>query len=787
MPTHRVSSLLTRGAKSAMRRAVIGTATAILFVLLCLPIAAEAQTSCCTVRGNINCDAGGVVNLTDATVLINYLFVTFQPLCCPEAANTNGDPAGNINLTDVTKLINYLFVTFEPLAPCAGNELTFEAREAVFALVDSAYTDMFGGPPDSVATELTAFLLTLPEISAAGVIDSISVWARFTDGRSLVIPNNFPSSGDAAPVEEWDLPPADAGLPDGFVVPPRRFPDSDPLLKPKAEPTGFGPNDMELPSSLQARLISTVKSPCYTQNLSHLRDILDDNGYVTTIGAGSVASLFDVDGDGFFYTYGHGGPGIDKDANSFLGLWTTTTPTKATDSIFASLLRRDELVYMMAEDYDPDSQTCNNRFRYGYTGKFVAQFMYFVPNSIVIVNSCQSDSIASLRQGFFTAGASVFCGWSKAVLGPPARRASEFLIDRLLGANASVLTAVESPPQRAFDIDRVWQDMQSRGIDTDPSNGAKLRVRRLQNHFGLLAPSIQYMYTVESTDSFFVIGMFGSDPGSHGRVIIGGTELPILEWTPTMITTFIPNSGLGSAGPVTVEVDGLMGPSSSIKRRSNSVNLTEWRGQFTYTQHDAGSLTSTIVINAHIRADIHPFRTAPHETPTHFAIVFGAAEDSYGTVEATGQFSYTYPGPSPQSTDTWSWSGSDVVKGLWDPYPNVFALNGHIQTATHKFNLGITAVATSGIFETLVNIPNGFQGTDPFTTGTTSEAIGLYDSPPYIYIDMSNAWEILAGQRSDTVCCSHDPANTTDDPDVIHALFWPTILPYFPPDTTQGL
>jgi sugar lactone lactonase YvrE len=76
-------------------------------------------TQCCIgATGNVDGDAGDVVNLTDLTQLINHLFVTFQPLDCPAEANTNGDAGMQVTLSDVTQLVNYLFVTFEPLADC---------------------------------------------------------------------------------------------------------------------------------------------------------------------------------------------------------------------------------------------------------------------------------------------------------------------------------------------------------------------------------------------------------------------------------------------------------------------------------------------------------------------------------------------------------------------------------------------------------------------------------------------------------------------------------------------
>lgn len=73
---------------------------------------------CIEVTGNINNDPNGRVNLSDLTLLVNYLFLNGPPLPCPSAANTSGDIGCIVSLTDVTLLVNHLFVTYEPLAPC---------------------------------------------------------------------------------------------------------------------------------------------------------------------------------------------------------------------------------------------------------------------------------------------------------------------------------------------------------------------------------------------------------------------------------------------------------------------------------------------------------------------------------------------------------------------------------------------------------------------------------------------------------------------------------------------
>jgi len=74
------------------------------------------NTCCAGTVGNVNDDANEDVTLTDLTLLVNRLFVTFEAVPCFEEADVNTD--GQLSLTDLTELVNHLFVTFEPLADC---------------------------------------------------------------------------------------------------------------------------------------------------------------------------------------------------------------------------------------------------------------------------------------------------------------------------------------------------------------------------------------------------------------------------------------------------------------------------------------------------------------------------------------------------------------------------------------------------------------------------------------------------------------------------------------------
>ncbi|MBI5265732.1 MAG: hypothetical protein HY851_00725, partial [candidate division Zixibacteria bacterium] len=76
-----------------------------------------ATTPCCAgLSGNIDCDQAGAVDISDLSRLIDYLFITFEPLCCVAEANT--DAAPGVDIGDLSRLIDYLFINFQPMAQC---------------------------------------------------------------------------------------------------------------------------------------------------------------------------------------------------------------------------------------------------------------------------------------------------------------------------------------------------------------------------------------------------------------------------------------------------------------------------------------------------------------------------------------------------------------------------------------------------------------------------------------------------------------------------------------------
>ncbi|MBN1211300.1 MAG: M28 family peptidase [candidate division Zixibacteria bacterium] len=75
--------------------------------------------ACCCVgfTGNTNCSGEEEPDISDITTIIDYLYISHQPLCCPEEADANGS-GGDPDISDITRIIDYLYLSHEPLTPC---------------------------------------------------------------------------------------------------------------------------------------------------------------------------------------------------------------------------------------------------------------------------------------------------------------------------------------------------------------------------------------------------------------------------------------------------------------------------------------------------------------------------------------------------------------------------------------------------------------------------------------------------------------------------------------------
>ncbi len=94
----------------------------------------EEYTGCCGIyvdniypygyTGNANCSEDGKRNLSDITRLIDFVYISHDPLCCYASGNTNAswdDGECKITLSDITRLIDVIYICKCIAEPCIAD------------------------------------------------------------------------------------------------------------------------------------------------------------------------------------------------------------------------------------------------------------------------------------------------------------------------------------------------------------------------------------------------------------------------------------------------------------------------------------------------------------------------------------------------------------------------------------------------------------------------------------------------------------------------------------------
>lgn len=86
---------------------------AVSLVLMAFLFLLPSTISFAQVCGDVDC-SGGDPDISDIARLIDYLYLSHDPLCDPKLADVN-DSGGEPDMSDITALINHLYLTHEPL------------------------------------------------------------------------------------------------------------------------------------------------------------------------------------------------------------------------------------------------------------------------------------------------------------------------------------------------------------------------------------------------------------------------------------------------------------------------------------------------------------------------------------------------------------------------------------------------------------------------------------------------------------------------------------------------
>jgi hypothetical protein len=366
----------------------------------------------------------------------------------------------------------------------------------------------------------------------------------------------------------------------------------------------------DIPKSKKVSLFKGLGT-YFTNNPEILKGIFAeaDAGYQVELKEASITNLKSVSGDAVFYIYTHGGAGNLHTKNgprSIMALWTTDLVTAGTEVTYKTELDEERMCYMFATH-----NTAATELHYAITSSFVREHMSFAENTLIYLDACNgfnetvTGNVAFRERMIAQAinGKATFVGWTGVTYDGTTTLASQFVFDRLLGANSGGNISQEDPNQRPFDLAPVFADMGTEGFGVAP-NGVKLAYKTTVEPEVLLRPTIETMDIDEFSSTLTIKGLFGWD---EGRVTVNEVAAAIVEWTPYEIACVIPETGDGSVGDVVV--------SSPEGIKSNIVPLTEYIIKLNYSSDDNGVKFSG-VCDLRLRADVHLRRSKIGETPT---------------------------------------------------------------------------------------------------------------------------------------------------------------------------
>jgi len=473
--------------------------------------------------------------------------------------------------------------------PTPGPKLTLTDEERLAVLKECSQTvDLLGDLKQDAAREvLVAYLKSRPEFANAGNEEG-NVWAHFHDGRvAIFVPN-------------WAGAEEDPGGRKATVDPGRI-----------ASSSTMG-RTSELPASNKGTLFYGLGRAFIPDDRPFLKSLFDKShtkykGNVDLQDA-TIENLRAVNDLGIFYINTHGGVGFlmpRSDSVGLFGLWTMDTCSIASERTYLPELNSHMLVYMNAVDDD----VRKTEWHYGITNRFVShgRYMNFAADAFYYIDACNgmngyADDFKTSMVKAAANGKATYIGWTRPTSGEASDPAARFIFDRLLGTHDQSVP-MEDPVQRPFDWPRIFDDLPSFNLGVS-THGGRLAYYSIYTTEPMLTPTIKYIWMADYESTMVILGSFGGQP-ADGKVTVAGVAAVIHAWTPSMIMAEIPTKGDGSYGDVIVSVRG---------NESNKVPLSEWTIPMNVSVDDMG-VTTEVILNLKIRADVHKYRTKPGEAP----------------------------------------------------------------------------------------------------------------------------------------------------------------------------
>jgi hypothetical protein len=724
---------------------------------------------------------------------------------CGGGASKSGAPPGGTGFDG----------TGVPGAGTPGAAVTAAQRVAALDAVAAAIAPAPGAAPRFDSAALATRLKAMPAFQRVGISTSRqNVWALFTDGRPLVVPNNLVPAGPAGGLSALAAEPApmkQARLPSPPVGAAAAPPDLLPALLTQGQyrqldmfgpvPPGAAVDAAHLcldfvSSETLPRLRTLAVGRGFTlppQQIAQPPDLGFDNG---------VPGLGGLSGDGVFFitatSAAVGAAGAEENV-----ICVDTAASEASEALYAAELGAGRLVYAVSMRGLGGTAWVPYKCL-AITPAFAAASWSFPVESLGILNLTGGSVLSDWAAVLSACGLKNVVTWDQAVSWQHLLAFADDLVQLLLATNDLGGTVVRQgiePRLRAYGVGETLTYLSGKGLlGSAGAQVAFLQAQRGPEIVNTLVPTISYVNIDEGRAVIELNGQFGdrqgavaearyaaAPPTSFAEPLLSRAAdgpLPGIEtlqgplWNGDLIQSATEPTALMRGGYIQVINGG---------RSSNAVQITHWEIPLHVVSTITGGLTVDVTVTLHLRADVRGHRMAPDGArggANRLMIPLSSTVESRADYVASGEIAQTTV-DGVTTTITWSGSGAAVntllgaihVTGsgllYWDTRrltPFTVAVTG---SAPYDQRTVVTRPAPGGAVE-LVSDTTG-----PMTVAVTA---AVASDGSFLELRFGPDWSLLAGSAlllDEPVTLLGSRVRTT-------TLSWPAVTPDFPPALTVG-
>ncbi|MBV8435307.1 MAG: hypothetical protein JO029_13600, partial [Candidatus Eremiobacteraeota bacterium] len=268
--------------------------------------------------------------------------------------------------------------------------IPLRVRQKAFEAIATLYARLDQKNPVSDAKAILKLVKTMPVFATSGSDAPATVWAVFTDGRSLLILNDeIPEPSSSSSPTAHAAAPAETRPAAGIAPRPMDF----------SQPGGDAD---EITPGSAIELVAEERAFPNSRNIQNISRAMSDVGITATAADLTVDHAIAMGRVtiGLLYDDSHGGIGRDRSGAPVYELATDSAPTPRLELKYAAELNAGRVDYVMDTHSEIDGKKHRMVAGYAITTSFAQHYWHFASNSLAWISACHSAQNDPAVQAF---------------------------------------------------------------------------------------------------------------------------------------------------------------------------------------------------------------------------------------------------------------------------------------------------------------------------------------------------------------------------------------------------